>query len=74
MAIKYKLNRDLLDKRIAKMYGNNNNLAKALGITKQALSYKLNAEYVSIYSLIEISNALKISKSDFSDYFIEKVD
>lgn len=74
MAIQYKLDRDLLEKRIAKMYGTQHNLAKAMNITKQALAYKLNAENVTIQSLCMISNALKITKGDFTKYFIEKVD
>lgn len=74
MAIKYKINRDLLNQRIIKFYGRESKFIKALGISRQAWNYKLNADSVSITSLIEISNLLDISTYQFRDYFLEKVE
>lgn len=74
MSIKYEVNRELLSERINKKYQNQKAFLKALGITRQAFNYKINAGSVSITSLINICNALDISNRQFMNYFIKKVD
>lgn len=74
MSIKYEVNRELLSERINKKYQNQKAFLKALGITRQAFNYKINAGSVSIASLINICNALDISNRQFMNYFIKKVD
>ena len=69
MAIKYEINRELLDERIRLKYGTTQNFCNELGITKQSLSNKLNAKSISIASLVDIANALGISNKRFKDYF-----
>lgn len=69
MAIKYEINRELLDDRIKRMFGTTQNFCNELGITKQSLSNKLNAKSISIASLVDIANALGISNKRFKDYF-----
>ena len=68
MAIKYEINRELLDERIRIKVELTQNFCK-LGITKQSLSNKLNAKSISIASLVDIANALGISNKRFKDYF-----
>ena len=69
MAIKYEINRELLDERIKRKFGTTQNFCNELGITKQSLSNKLNAKSISIASLVDIANALGISSRMFKDYF-----
>ena len=69
MAIKYEINRELLDDRIKRRFGTTLNFCNELGITKQSLSNKLNAKSISIASLVDIANALGISNKRFKDYF-----
>ncbi len=69
MAIKYEINRELLDERIKRKFGTTLNFCNELGITKQSLSNKLNAKSISIASLVDIANALGISNKRFKDYF-----
>jgi len=69
MAIKYEINRELLDERIRRKFGTTQNFCNELGITKQSLSNKLNAKSISIASLVDIANALGISNKRFKDYF-----
>ena len=73
MSIKYEVNRELLSERIVKRYGSQKAFLKALGITRQAFNYKINASSVSIVSLIEICNVLDISERQFMNYFIKRV-
>lgn len=74
MAIKYEINRDLLNKRIQKRYGTTNNFVKELGVSKQSWFYKIRVGSMSIKSMIDICNALDITENTFKDYFLKKVD
>lgn len=72
MQLQFKVDRDLLDKRIIKMYGSQVNFLKVLGMTRQNFHYKLNAENITIKSIVEICNVLEISDNQFKRYFLAR--
>ena len=61
--------------RIKEFYGNQDNFAKELGISRQALSYKLNnLTKISFDELKEMIDKLEIQPEEITDiFFKEKV-